>query len=83
MRLALLCAALLLPSVALAQYPPPKNAQDAACRREAERRVFSGRNPQGVSLETIGRRYWNECMSRSSRSKASKSKQRTASRKRR
>jgi hypothetical protein len=63
----------LAPDVASAQYPPPKSAQDAACRNYAASRVMSGRRPSGVALETLGRRYWSACMQRA-QAKAAKSK---------
>ena len=72
----LLLGLVLVPSVAAAQYPPPKNAQDRACRSYAANQVMSRPTPPGQTMETVGRRYWNDCMRRSTRSKSSKASRR-------
>ena len=71
-KTALWIALFLTPSVAYAQYPPPQSAQDAACRKVAERRVFSEQGRPGESMVDRGRAYWQQCMGTSARAKASK-----------
>ena len=64
-KAALWGALILVPAVAYAQGQPPiQSAQDAACRQEAANRVFSTPNPTGLSLYSIGRQIWFECMRR-------------------
>jgi hypothetical protein len=60
------CGALLLiPAAAVAQTPPPRSPQDAACRQEASDHVSDAPNPRNLDLETLGRQIWTACMRRS------------------
>ncbi|MDP4021540.1 hypothetical protein Q8W71_02805 [Methylobacterium sp. NEAU 140] len=52
------------PAAAQAQ-PPIKSAQDAACRDEAQGRVFNAPNPQGLSMYDLGAQIYRACMQRS------------------
>jgi hypothetical protein len=61
----LFAAFLLTPVIALAQAEPPiQSPQDAACRDEARTRIFSGANPSGADLRSVGAGYYFECMRR-------------------
>ncbi len=66
-RTALVPAFLVLSISAAAAFsqPPVQSAQDAACRAEAQSRVFSTPDPQGVGLFAIGKQIWQSCMQRS------------------
>ena len=62
-------------SGAYAQSQPPiQSAQDAACRSEAQSRIFSTPNPQGLSLYDLGAQIYRECMAQA---QAGKSKPRS------
>lgn len=62
--LALLVAA--IPTLAFAQGQPPiRSPQDAACRSEAQARVFGTPNPRGLSMHDLGAQIYHACMRRS------------------
>lgn len=62
--LAFTLSAMIAPASAQGQ-PPIKSAQDAACRDEAQSRVFGAPNPRGLSMYDLGAQLYQECMRRS------------------
>ncbi|GJE28219.1 hypothetical protein [Methylobacterium organophilum] len=67
MRTPVLAPVLLGLSVAgAAAQPPIQSPQDAACRSEAEAKVFSTPDPQGLGPYAIGKRIYTACMRRTS-----------------
>lgn len=65
-RTALVPAFLVLSISAAAAFsqPPIQGPQDAACRAEAQSKVFSTPDPQGVGLFAIGKQIYTACMQR-------------------
>lgn len=66
MRIALVTLALVVATAgAHAQNQPIQGPEDAACRGEAQSKVFGAPNPQGLSLYALGEQIYRACMSRS------------------